>query len=438
VLRRWFGDRRLGVVAAPVLQFVLLGVVSLVIVGLALSVASRRIGEREAITDARSQTLAKAQNLVEPALTADLLDGDPAAVRALDRVVRDGVLDDELVRVKIWRPDGTILYSDEPRLIGAHYELGPDEQSAIRDGQVEAEVSELDGPENRFERSQGKLLEVYLPLQTPDGEPVLFESYSRYETVEISGRRIWRSFAPFTLGSLVALQVVQIPLAWSLARKLRSRLLEREDLLERAVSASDHERRRIAQDLHDGVVQDLAGVSYSLAASARQDRAPTGDELRAAAATVRSSIEALRTLVVEIYPPNLADEGLGPALADLLGRSRASGLAVDLDTSALASEIPDPAARLVYRTVQEAVRNVVTHAEASVVAVTAASDDHRIWADVTDDGRGFDVDAARTAARGGHVGLLGLGDLARDLGGELSITSSPGRGTTVHVEVSLS
>jgi two-component system, NarL family, sensor kinase len=438
VVRRWFGERRaLGVVAAPVLQFVLAGVVSLVIVGLALSIASRRIGEREGITDARSQTLAKAQNLVEPALTADLLDGDPAAVRTLDRVVRADVLDDDLVRVKIWRTDGTILYSDEPRLIGAHYELGPDEQAAIRDGQVEAEVSELDGPENRFERSQGKLLEVYLPLQTPGGEPVLFESYSRYETVEVSGRRIWRAFAPFTLGSLVALQLVQIPLAWSLARKLRIRQLEREDLLERAVSASDHERRRIAQDLHDGVVQDLAGVSYSLAASSRQDRAPTADEVRAAAATVRSSIEALRTLVVEIYPPNLADEVLGPALADLLGRSRASGLEVALDTSGLASELPDAAARLVYRTVQEAMRNVVAHADASVVTVTAASDGLRVWAEVTDDGRGFDVAAAHAAARGGHVGLLGLSDLAGDAGGELSITSSPGAGTTVHVEVPL-
>ena len=424
-------------VAVPVLQFVLAGLVALVIVGLALSVASRRVGEREAITDARGRTLAKAQNLVEPALTEDLLAGDPAAVRAMDRVVRDEVLDDSLVRVKIWRTDGTILYSDEPRLIGARYELGEDEQAAIRDDQVEAEVSDLDGPENRFERSEGKLLEVYLPLQAPGGDRVLFESYSRYGAVEASGQRIWRSFAPFTLGSLVALQLVQIPLAWSLARRLRARVVEREELLERAVSASDHERRRIAQDLHDGVVQDLAGVSYSLAAATRQDRSPTADELRAAAGTVRASIEALRTLVVEIYPPNLTEEGLGPALADLLGRSRASGLEVALDTSELAAEVPVVAARLVYRTVQEAVRNVVTHAGATVVRVRAGSDAARVWADVVDDGRGFDVDAARQAARGGHVGLLGLADLAREGGGRMSITSSPGQGTTVHVEVSL-
>jgi two-component system NarL family sensor kinase len=426
-----------GVVAAAVLQFVLAGVTALLIVGLALSVASRRIGEREAITDARSLALAKAQNLVEPALTSDLLDGDPAAVRRLDEVVRGAVLDDSVGRVKIWRTDGTIAYSDEPRLIGAKFELGEEEQAAIRDGQVEAEVSDLDAPENRFERSQGKLLEVYLPLKAPDGTTVLFESYSRYGSVEASGSRIWRSFAPFTLGSLVALQLVQIPLAWSLARRLRARLVEREDLLERAVSASDHERRRIAQDLHDGVVQDLAGVSYSLAAVSRQERAPTDEELRAAAATVRSSIEALRTLLVEIYPPNLAEEGLGPALADLLGSSRASGLRVDLDTSGLASEVPDSAARLVYRTVQEAMRNVVSHAGATNVTVEAASDDHHAWADVRDDGRGFDVEAARDASRGGHLGLLGLTHLAHDAGGELTITSAPGQGTTVHIEVPL-
>ena len=391
--------RHRGVVLIAVLQFVVAGATALLILGLALSVASRRVGEREAIVEARSQTLSKAQNLVEPHLSDALLAGDPDAVEELDRIVRDDVLDDDLVRVKIWRTDGTIVYSDEPRLIGARYELGEDEQQAIEDLQVEAEVSDLDPPENRFERDQGRLLEVYLPLEAPGGEQVLFESYSRYEAVEESGRRIWQSFAPFTLGALVALQLVQIPLAWSLARRLRTRLIEREELLERAIGASDHERRRIAQDLHDGVVQDLAGVSYSLAAAARRDEPVSPAELEAGAATVRASVEALRTLLVEIYPPNLADEGLGPALADLLGRSRASGLDVSLDTSSLGTHVPEAAARIAYRTVQEAMRNVVTHAGATSVAVRAGSDGEQVWAEVVDDGVGFDVAAAREAAR---------------------------------------
>ncbi|MBX3284892.1 MAG: integral membrane sensor signal transduction histidine kinase, partial [Actinobacteria bacterium] len=223
----------LGIVVVPVLQFALAGLAALLIVGTAVSVASRRVGQREATADARSEALVKGQALVEPQLTDALLDGDQAAIDAIDAVVRSDVLDDTLVRVKIWSADGEILYADEPRLIGSTYHLGEDEREALEDDQVEAEVSDLQRPENRYERQYGKLLEVYLPIRTPNGTKVLFEAYFRYETVEASGQRIWRSFAPITLGALVVLQLVQLPLAWSLARRLRQRHLEREVLLNR-------------------------------------------------------------------------------------------------------------------------------------------------------------------------------------------------------------
>ncbi|QXC62375.1 ATP-binding protein [Aquihabitans sp. G128] len=414
------------------LQFALAGLTALLIVGLAVSIASRRVGQREATLDARSESLVKGQALVEPVLTDGILARRSSAVAALDDVVREQVLDDTLVRVKVWRADGTILYSDESRLIGSRYDLGDEEREAMRDAKVEAEVSDLQRPENRFERAQGKLLEVYLPLRTPDGTVVLFEAYFRYETVSASGSRIWRSFAPVTLGSLIVLELVQIPLAWSLARRLRQRQLEREDLLNRALTSSERERRRIAQDLHDGVVQDLAGVSYALAAASRRDGAATAAELESAGETVRSSIEALRTLLVEIYPPDLAQEGLGPALADLVGRSRATGLAVELDTSGLVDQVPEAPAGLAYRTVQEALRNVVSHAAASSVLVRATSASGSLEVVVTDDGRGFDATVA-PGTEGGHLGLAGLAGLALDAGAELTVTSEPGTGTTIRL-----
>jgi signal transduction histidine kinase len=416
-------------------QFVLAGVAALVILSLALSVASRRVGQREAIVEARSESLVKAGGLVEPALSDALLDGDPEAIADLDRVVQDDVLTDSLVRVRIWSTDGTILYSNVPELIGSTYELGEEELENIESGLVDAEVSDLSKPENRFERQFDKLLEVYLPLELPNGEKVLFEAYFLYDTVEDNGSRIWRSFAPITIGALIVLELVQIPLAYSLARRLRQRQLEREVLLSRAIAASEHERRRIAQDLHDGVVQDLAGVSYSLAAMGRAGEQPSPEALEAASGTVRAAIESLRTLLVELYPPNLAEEGLGPAVADLLSRANASGIETRLSTAALAPEVPLAVAQLVYRTVQEAVRNVITHARATSVDVVMATEDDVTWAEVVDDGIGFDV-ASRTAeASGGHVGLLGLTDLTADAGGRLAITSTPGAGTTVRIEV---
>lgn len=430
------GDRRgWGIVAAPVIQFVLVGAAALAIVALALSVASRRVGEREAIVEARSEALVKAQGLVEPVLADGLLDGDPDAIAALDEVVRGDVLSGSLVRVKVWSEDGTILYSDEPRLIGSTYGLGDDDREALEEGVVDAEVSDLSAPENRYERIHGKLLEVYLPVALPSGEKVLFEAYFLYDSVEESGDRIWRSFAPIAIGALIVLELIQIPLAYSLARRLRIRQLEREELLNRAMRASEHERRRIAQDLHDGVVQDLAGVSYSLAALARDPAEPNAPELATAADNVRASIEALRTLLVELYPPNLADEGLGAAVTDLLSRARAVGLDATADTTGLVEEPSQDVARLLYRTIQEALRNVISHAGAESVRVTVAVGGGLAWAEVVDDGAGFDVAAARAAAAGGHVGLLGVADLVRDAGGQLDLTSSPGEGTTVRIEV---
>ncbi|MCU1496622.1 MAG: Histidine kinase, gyrase and HSP90-like ATPase [Acidimicrobiales bacterium] len=420
--------------ARPVLQFALAGVAALAIVAIAVSVASERVGQREAIVVARSEALVKGQAIVEPILTDGILTSDAEAIATVDRAVRADILDGTLVRVKIWRADGRILYSDEERLIGARYTLGEDDRQAMREETVQAEVSDLREPENRFERSQGKLLEVYLPLRTPNGTAVLFEAYFRYDTVSSSGARIWRSFAPVTLGALVVLEVVQIPLAWGLARRLRQRQLEREELLNRALNASDRERRRIAQDLHDGVVQDLAGVSYALAAASRRDGGATPDELGAAGESVRASIEALRTLLVEIYPPDLAEEGLGPALADLVGRSRATGVWVDLDTTNLVAPVPAAAAGLVYRSVQEALRNVVAHAEASTVTVRAWSTGDAVAAEVVDDGCGFDPATARSTGEG-HLGLAGLGGLAADDGADLVVTSAPGAGTTVRITV---
>ena len=236
---------------------------ALAIVALATSVASRRVGEREAVADVRNRTVIRAQGFVEPALTDGVVDQSPDAIVVVDAAVKRDVLDGSLVRVKIWDEDGTILYSDEPRLIGSRYSLGADERAAMRTGEIKAEVSDLAKPENRYERRYAKLLEVYLPIDTPSGRRVLFEAYYRYALVVDKGRELWGNFAPITLGALVLLGLVQIPLAYSLARRLRQRSEERVALLRQTLEASDVERRQIASDLHDGVVQDLAGVAYA-------------------------------------------------------------------------------------------------------------------------------------------------------------------------------
>jgi len=422
------------VVARQVGLFALAGVLAVGLVGIATAIASRRVGEREAIADARSATLVKAQGLVEPVLTDALLTGDPAAFARVDSVVKAGVLDHSVVRVKIWKADGVIVYSDEPRLVGAQYELGSAERSALTTGVIDAEIGDLSKPENRFERGRGKLLEVYLPVRTPSGQRLLFEAYSSYAAVSNSAWRIFRAFAPISLGALVALEVVQLPLAYSLAQRLRRRQHERESLLQQALDASDSERRRIAADLHDGVVQNLAGVAYSMTAIARDAalKPPDAVALGHSAADVQEAIRALRSLLVEIYPPNLAETGLETALTDLLARVNGRGVAASLHTSESVDELPAATAGLIYRITQEALRNVVTHANATSVAVRVDTSDGNANVDVVDDGVGFDPEAAVGA---GHLGLRGLTDLVADVEGHLHVESAAGKGTSVHATV---
>jgi signal transduction histidine kinase len=423
-------------VLRPVAQFALAGTAAVLSVGVVTAVASRRVGEREAIVDARTRTLVLAQNVVEPVVTDGLATGAPEAVAAVDAAVKHGVLDADTVRVKIWTRGGTIVYSDEARLEGSTYDLGADERAAIDAGVIEAEVSNLAKPENRFEKPFGKLLEVYLPIRTPGGDRLLFEAYYRYDTVASSGSRIWRSFAPVSIGALLALELVQIPLAWSLARRLRERQREREELLSQALEASDAERRRIAQDLHDGVVQDLAGVAYSLAGAARKPglAAPSAELFDASAAEVRESIKSLRSLLVDIYPPTLAEAGLESALADLLAGAGSRGVTTALDV-ADSEQLPDDVARLLYRCAQEAVRNALAHAQATSLDVQVRVGDGHAVLEVADDGTGFDPAVLPQRASEGHLGLRGVTDLVTRVGGRLDVRSAPGQGTVVRVEV---
>jgi signal transduction histidine kinase len=233
------------------------------------------------------------------------------------------------------------------------------------------------------------------------------------------------------LGALLLLAMIQLPLAWGLARRVRKGQQERSDLLQRAVDASDQERRRIAGDLHDGVVQNLAGVAYSLAAAradAPPDLEPTLDE---SAAETRRAIRELRSLLVEIYPPELQREGLEAALADLLAPCAARGLETELEVDPGGQLQPQTEA-IFFRATQEALRNVLKHADARRVSVSVARRGGVAALRVEDDGTGFDP-AGR--ADGAHFGLRLLGDVVDEAGGQLTVDSEPGRGTTVRVEV---
>jgi two-component system, NarL family, sensor kinase len=426
-------------IARLVLRYVATAVVSLVVVALATAVVARRIGTDQAIDEADRVAGLTARSAIEPALEPGLADLDPDAIAALDTVVRDSVLGGALVRVKIWRPDGTVVYSDEPRLIGERFELDEEELESLRTGESAAGLTDLAEPENRYEDSATRLLEAYVPVRAPDGTPFLFEAYFRYEGVTEAGRQVWLRFAPVLLGALVIVTALQIPSAISLARRLRRSQQQREALLRAALESTEAERRRIATDLHDGVVQDLAGVGFSLGAAAREVETAggDGDGLRQASDQVREAVRALRSLLVDIYPPSLAEAGLESALSDLTARVEARGIATALHVDGPVAALDQDTTRLLYRAAQEGLRNVLAHADASSVDVRvdvpAEPIDGFAVLEVVDDGAGIDGDVV--PAPDGHIGLRGLAGLASTVGASLFIDTTPGRGTTLRLEV---
>ena len=342
------------------MTFVVAGAVAVGIVAAGALYTMRQVGRDEAVRDAADRTNLLRLGVIQPDLTDAILRSDPAEITRLDRVVRERIAPTGVVRVKIWDDTGRILYADDHRLIGRRYALAADDMAVLRHGGRTAGPTDLSAPENQFEPRGRPVIEVYDQLKTPSGRSLLLETYWLREQVVASGNQLWRDFFPAALIALLVLGLVQIPLAYSLARRVRSGQEEQERLLRNAIESSDAERFRIASDLHDGVVQDLAGVSFTLAALAEELKSDPRPELvsslRDASQSTRRGIRQLRTLLVDLYPPNLREAGIESALEDLLARLSSAGITTSLDVGADVVLTADEEA-LVYRTAREATRN---------------------------------------------------------------------------------
>ena len=399
------------------------------------SLAARRLAEREAVNDAAQIADVLAETVIQPELSDALFAGSPAALRRFDQLVRDRVLGDNVVRVKIWSPEGKVIYSDQPELVGRTFPLEAEEREVLTEPRTVAEISDLDRAENSLDREIGdKLVEVYRPVWTTTGQEALFEIYAPYDQVGQRTGQLWRGFAGVTLSSLLLFVVLVAPLVWHLLSRVRRSQRQRELLLQRAVDASDAERRRIAATLHDGPVQDLAATSFVIAgATAHAEsagRTRLAEELHQVAGSVRTSIRALRSLLVDIYPPSLAQAGLPVALTDLAQTVRAPGLTVVVQPvqDAELGLRPDQE-RLVYRVAQETLRNAAKHATPCTVHVSLRREGADVVLDVVDDGRGFDPTATLADPEHGHFGLQLLAELAATGGATLQVASAPGQGT---------
>jgi signal transduction histidine kinase len=194
---------------------------------------------------------------------------------------------------------------------------------------------------------------------------------------------------------------------------------------QRLVAAQNEERRRIERNIHDGAQQQLVALAVKLKLT---DGLVGKDEQRAHAMLdelqreTSQALEDLRDLARGIYPPLLADRGLGSALE---GQARKSTLPVGVSTDGI-GRYPQEVEAAVYFSCLEALQNVAKYAQATRVTVELAQTDGSLRFEVTDDGKGFDPGAAERGS-----GLQGIADRLAALGGELTVRSSPGIGTTI-------
>lgn len=423
-------------VTVPIVLAIIGSLIAFVAISLGLLWVTQKAAEHEALKEAGNAGELSARVAIAPYLTAGLLKRDPADIQALDKAGQTFVQSGNVVRLKVWSKQQQVIWSDEKKLDGQYFELEPDEYALFASQGAISDISNLNKVENTMEVAQGntKLLEVYFGAKADNGEPVLVETYYPYSLVKDRVNDLRSRFLPLVIGGLALLTVAQVPVSILLARRLSRSQREREHLLERVINASDAERRRIAAEVHDGAVQDLIGISYSLEAKADTAPPEMHEELRELAASTRTTVRRLRSVLNSIYPVEVPESGWSAGFEDLVQALEEQGVTVHRDIDEV--DLAPIDELLLLRVTRESLRNVAAHAEATNVIV--ALQHHRmgrLTLEVRDDGHGFTEDKADHSRVNGHLGLQLLQDLANDMGAELTIDSEPGVGTSLRLEL---
>ena len=415
---------------------VLIALGAFLVVGAATVFAAKSIAERTALAEAARSAQTIGNVIFKPAMPA-LIRGDRTVRAQLDHAVKAREREAGVVRVKVWNRKGDVLYSNDHRAMGMSFPRNDDVRKTIDQQTSWAHLSDLSDEENVTEPHRGgRLVEVYVPLDLASGERLALEVYSTDDRVTAARSELVRTLVPFSVLALLLLLVAQLPVSVHLLRRVSRADAERSRLLSNALTASERERRAIARDLHDGVVQDLAGAGYALSAVRADLPAGAGTMTRATldkiSEVVRGAVGSLRTMMVDIYPPDLTETGLPRAIELLAERLRAEGIAVTTRVDVQGVSGPKLAAAA-YRCTRECVTNILKHAGAQHAWLEVDGDEHRLLLRVADDGKGPGTALGKAAS--GHLGLQLIRDVASELGGQITVVERAGGGTEVRTEL---
>ena len=413
----------------------------------------------EAVTrNSAASTALYVDSVIAP-LLPDMQNAEPLGEtesRALDETLGHGALGSRLLSFKLWRRDGTILYSNDSDLTGSRFELSENLRSAFT-GRLAAEFDDAGGVESLDETGHRlPLLKIYNPLLQPwSGEVVAVLEFYELAAEFEEGLRLarlysWLAVAGVTSGFFLALSLVVYrgsrTIEWqSLVLKRRvaelSRLLDSNRELHkrvqvasrRATALNESYLRRIGADLHDGPAQLIALAALRLDSctplwndTCSQDRTR---EILAIRSHLDEAMGEIRSLCSGLVLPQIETSDLRDILERAIRNHESrTGTTVELSLSG-APETLTPSEKIcIYRFVQEALTNSYKHAGGKGQAVAQVFENGRLCLEVADTGPGFDPDSVRPE----NLGLAALRDRVESLGGSFQIESSS-EGTCVRM-----
>lgn len=214
----------------------------------------------------------------------------------------------------------------------------------------------------------------------------------------------------------------------------------RGQLLSTIINAQEEERKRISRELHDGCAQTLTGLIMSIESAesiASQKTSTVAEKLASTRLIATHVLEDMRKLMRGLRSTDLEELGLVAAIhSNAKTNLEPADIHLDFDAQGFNHSLPPPIETALFRIVQEAVHNIIKHSRAQNVTIRMTMADSKIVATISDDGRGFDTSAFFAPARRVQsLGLIGMQERASLLGGSLSITSTPGQGTLIAVEI---
>ncbi|GAC1328208.1 MAG: sensor histidine kinase [Chloroflexota bacterium] len=379
---------------------------------------------------------------------------------ALVALTREPLLTHNVVAFKVWAPDGTVIFSSDPRGTGLQFLLDDDLARAFS-GQVSSDLSDLRAPENIFERDRWtSLVQVYAPVRDEGGRifavTEVYQLPDQLEAQLVSAR--WQSWGVvggigivmyLTLAGLVkrgsdTIERQEIALHDKVAQlsgllTQNARLHDRvRQAASRTITLNEQTLKRISADLHDGPSQALALALLRLdvlraarTCSECSADAETTADVNIISQAIQGALRETRAISAGLRLPELSPLGVQEVAERIVSQhTRQTGTAVALSIEDVPAHVSVPIKIALHRSLQEALSNATRHGCGIDVQVAVWSTSSALHLRISDAGPGFaDVQGPEE----GHLGLVGMRERAELLEGGLEIFSGRSAGTSVHV-----